>query len=96
MNGFPTLFNVDVTFSDADLDMAGGKLTVQGGTSFENWVLVMNLGAGHIGEDCGLITFGGVDFAEVPAGGGTTTVTFDSAVTAAAIETLIENLTPGV
>lgn len=95
VNVFPALLDIDVTFTDTDFNMAGGSLSITGGELFEDrvWVRNQGTGAGQIGLNGDKITFGGVEFASIRTSGGDTFVTFNSAVTAAAIEALIENLT---
>ena len=95
VNGTPQLLDSDVTFTDADNDFDGGRLTLSG-LRTEDRVAVRNQGtdAGQIGVSGTDVTWGGVVIGTLAGGSGATlTITFNASATAEAIEALVENLT---
>ncbi|QAY76182.1 tandem-95 repeat protein [Sphingosinicella sp. BN140058] len=95
VNAAPALLDADVTFGDAEGNVAGGVLTVTGLLA-EDIVGIRDqgAGAGQIGVSGSEVSYGGVVIGTVGGGAGTTlTVALNSAATVAAVEALIENLT---
>ena len=95
INATPQIIDADITFADLENNFDGGTLTVTGLLA-EDTVAIRNqgAGAGEIGVSGTDVTFEGAVIGNFAGGaGGTFTVTFNDAATAAAIEALIENLT---
>ncbi|MBV9884476.1 MAG: VCBS repeat-containing protein [Sphingomonadaceae bacterium] len=95
VNAAPALLDANVTFSDADENLAGGSLTVTGLLG-EDRVAILNegTGAGQIGVSGTDVTYGGTIIGSFAGGTGSTfTVTFTAAATSASVEALIEHLT---
>jgi hypothetical protein len=95
VNGAAQIIDDDVTFTDPDNNFNGGTLTVSNLLA-QDTVAIRNEGtaAGEIGVSGSDVTFGGILIGSFAGGaGGTFTVTFNAAATAAGIEALIENLT---
>jgi hypothetical protein len=95
VNGAAQIIDGDVTFTDPDNNFNGGTLTVTGLLA-QDTVAIRNqgTGAGQIGVAGSDVTFGGILIGSFAGGaGGTLTVTFNAAATAAGIEALIESLT---
>ena len=95
VNAAPALMALDVDFTAPGGDLEGGTLTLSGLLA-EDRVSVRDegTGAGEIGLSGADVTFGGVVVGTLAGGvGGTLTVAFNAAATAAAVEALIQNLT---
>ncbi|MDO9527125.1 MAG: FG-GAP-like repeat-containing protein [Gemmobacter sp.] len=95
VNATPQRLDADVVFADDDGDFNGGTLSVSGLLG-DDRVSVLNegSGAGEIGLSGASVTFGGVEIGTLSGGvGATLNIGFNAAVTSAAIDALIENLT---
>ncbi len=93
VNATPQLLDSDVSFTTSG-SLAGGRLVV-GGLLAEDRISILTegSGAGQIGVSGGTISFGGVAIGTASGGvGGDFTVTFNSAVTGAAVDALIQRL----
>jgi Ca2+-binding RTX toxin-like protein len=96
VNVAPQLLDANVAFS-ATGSLAGARLVVSGLLA-EDRVSVLHQGggAGQIGVSGSTISYGGVVIGAATGGGGSNlTVTFNSAVTAAAVDAVIERLAYG-
>ncbi|MCZ8276832.1 MAG: FG-GAP-like repeat-containing protein [Acetobacteraceae bacterium] len=93
VNATPQLLDSDVSFTTSG-SLAGGRLVV-GGLLAEDRISILTegSGAGQIGVSGGTISFGGVAIGTASGGEGSAfTVTFNSAVTGAAVDALIQRL----
>jgi serralysin len=93
VNATPQLLDGDVAFT-ASGSLAGGRLVV-GGLLAEDRVSILHqgTGAGQIGVSDTAISYGGVAIGTASGGQGSAfTVTFNSAVTGAAVDALIQRL----
>ncbi|MCA3586156.1 MAG: VCBS repeat-containing protein, partial [Methylocystis sp.] len=93
VNATPQLLDSDVVFTTSG-SLAGGRLVV-GGLLAEDRVSILTegSGAGQIGVSGTTISYGGVAIGTASGGmGGAFTVTFNSAVTGAAVDALIQRL----
>lgn len=91
----PQLLDASVALTAPDSSFVGGGLTVSGLLA-EDRISVQHEGdaAGQIGLAGGTVSYGGTAIGTASGGsGGTFTVAFGPAVTAAAVEALIEHLT---
>ncbi|MCA3281940.1 MAG: VCBS repeat-containing protein [Roseomonas sp.] len=93
VNATPQLLDSDVVFTTSG-SLAGGRLVV-GGLLAEDLVSILTegTGAGQIGVSGSAVSYGGVAIGTASGGmGGAFTVTFNSAVTGAAVDALIQRL----
>ncbi|MFN7306511.1 MAG: beta strand repeat-containing protein, partial [Alphaproteobacteria bacterium] len=93
VNATPQLLDSDVAFTTSG-SLAGGRLVV-GGLLAEDRVSILTegTGAGQIGVSGSNISYGGVAIGTASGGEGSAfTVTFNSAVTGAAVDALIQRL----
>jgi hypothetical protein len=93
VNATPQLLDGDVVFSATE-SLAGGRLVVRGLLAEDRVsILAEGSGAGQIGVSGSTISFGGVAIGTASGGEGSAfTVTFNSAVTGAAVDALIQRL----
>jgi large repetitive protein len=93
VNAAPALLDADVTFTSTS-SLLGGRLVVSGLLAEDRVsVLAQGTGAGEIGLSGSDVTFGGTVIGTASGGvGGDFTVTFAAAVTAEAVDALIQRL----
>ncbi len=93
VNAAPQLLDADVVFT-GEVSLAGGRLVVSGLLAEDRLsVLTQGNGAGQIGLSGGSISYGGIAFGIASGGSGSDfTVSFNSSVTAAAVDALIQRL----
>ena len=92
-NAAPQLLDADVVFTSGD-SLAGGRLVVSGLLAEDRLsVLTQGNGAGQIGVSGGSISYAGTAFGTASGGSGADfSVSFNSSVTAAAVDALIQRL----
>ncbi|MCZ8279997.1 MAG: VCBS repeat-containing protein, partial [Acetobacteraceae bacterium] len=93
VNATPQLLDGDVAFTTSG-SLAGGRLVVRGLLAEDRVsILHQGIGAGQIGVSDTAISYGGVAIGTASGGMGSAfTVTFNSAVTGAAVDALIQRL----